>query len=93
VKIVTSLTAIALLTTAAFSQTPAPANQTDSSPAKSIGMFAYPKNSQGPDQQLADEQLCYGSVSSKAGSTLTLHPRRRRLPANNRRQTHPKEGR
>jgi len=67
VKIVTSLTAIALLTTAAFSQTPAPANQTDSSPAKSIGMFAYPKNSQGPDQQLADEQQCYGSAKQQSG--------------------------
>jgi len=66
-KIATLLTALALLTIAAFSQTQAPPNQTDPSPAKSIGMFAYPKNSQGADQQLTDEQQCYASAKQDSG--------------------------
>ena len=32
------------------------------SPAKSIGMFAYPRNQQNADQQLRDESDCYGSA-------------------------------
>lgn len=32
------------------------------SPAKSIGMYAYPKNKQTPDQQLKDESECYGAA-------------------------------
>jgi hypothetical protein len=32
------------------------------SPAKSIGMFAYPKNKQDSDQQLKDEGECYTSA-------------------------------
>lgn len=41
--------------------------QTAASPAKSIGMFAYPKNSQKPDQQLKDENECYGSAKQQSG--------------------------
>jgi hypothetical protein len=37
------------------------------SPAKSIGMFAYPKNSQNADQQLKDESECYGSAQQNSG--------------------------
>jgi len=37
------------------------------SPAKSIGMFAYPKNQQNPDQQLRDESDCYGSARQNTG--------------------------
>ena len=37
------------------------------SPAKSIGMFAYPKNQQNPDQQLRDESDCYGSARQNSG--------------------------
>jgi hypothetical protein len=37
------------------------------SPAKSIGMFAYPKNQQHPDQQLKDESDCYGSARQNTG--------------------------
>jgi hypothetical protein len=37
------------------------------SPAKSIGMFAYPKNQQNPDQQLKDESDCYGSARQNTG--------------------------
>src|SRR5260370_13103357 len=37
------------------------------SPAKSIGMFAYPKNNQNPDQQLKDESDCYGSARQNTG--------------------------
>jgi YMGG-like Gly-zipper len=37
------------------------------SPAKSIGMFAYPKNKQTSDQQLKDESECYGSAKQNSG--------------------------
>jgi hypothetical protein len=37
------------------------------SPAKSIGMFAYPKNKQNADQQLKDESECYGSARQNTG--------------------------
>jgi hypothetical protein len=37
------------------------------SPAKSIGMFAYPKNGQNADQQLKDESDCYGSARQNTG--------------------------
>jgi len=37
------------------------------SPAKSIGMFAYPKKGQNSDQQLKDESDCYGSARQNTG--------------------------
>ena len=37
------------------------------SPAKSLNMFAYPKNNQNPDQQLKDESDCYGSARQNTG--------------------------
>lgn len=37
------------------------------SPAKSIGMFAYPKNKQNADQQLKDEGECYTSAKQNTG--------------------------
>ena len=37
------------------------------SPAKSIGMYAYPKNKQTSDQQLKDESECYGSAKQNSG--------------------------
>jgi Glycine-zipper domain len=37
------------------------------SPAKSIGLFAYPKNKQGPDLQLKDENECYASAKQNSG--------------------------
>ena len=39
----------------------------DWSPAKSIGMFAYPKNQQTADQQRKDESECYGSAKQQSG--------------------------
>jgi hypothetical protein len=36
-------------------------------PAKSIGMYAYPKNHQNSDQQLKDESECYGSARQQTG--------------------------
>jgi Glycine-zipper domain len=36
-----------------------------SSPAKSIGLFAYPKNQQNADQQLKDETDCYSSAKQQ----------------------------
>ena len=37
------------------------------SPAKSLGMFAYPKNNQNPDQQLKEESDCCGSARQNTG--------------------------
>jgi len=37
------------------------------SPAKSIGMFVYPKGQQNADQQLKDESDCYGSAKQNSG--------------------------
>jgi hypothetical protein len=45
----------------------APTETTASSPAKSIGMFAYPKNQQNTDQQLKDETDCYSSAKQQTG--------------------------
>ncbi len=52
-----------LLASVAIAQTTAPAW----SPAKSIGMFAYPRNQQNSDQQLKDESECYGSAKQNSG--------------------------
>jgi hypothetical protein len=48
---------------------PAAAKQSDaaSSPAKSVGMFAYPKNQQNGDQQLKDENECFASSKQQSG--------------------------
>jgi Glycine-zipper domain len=37
------------------------------SPAKSLGMFAYPQKKQNSDQQLKDENECYGSAKQQSG--------------------------
>jgi hypothetical protein len=37
------------------------------SPAKSIGMFAFPRNGQNSDQQLKDETECYGLAKQQSG--------------------------
>lgn len=55
----------------ASSPTPAAtgANQSGgtSSPAKSVGLFAYPKNQQSADQQLKDENECFASAKQQSG--------------------------
>src|SRR5438309_6384195 len=38
-----------------------------SSPSKSIGMFAYPKNNQSAEQQATDEKECFGSAKENSG--------------------------
>jgi hypothetical protein len=48
---------------AAARNAPAPA----ASPAKSIGMFAYPKNKQSADQQRKDESESYASARQNSG--------------------------
>lgn len=61
---------LALLPVSAAAQD-ASANASNSaaaaSPAKSIGMFAYPKNKQTPDQQSKDENECYASAKQNSG--------------------------
>ena len=37
------------------------------SPAKRVGMFAYPKNQQSADQQLKDENECFASAKQQSG--------------------------
>jgi hypothetical protein len=37
------------------------------SPSKSIGMFAYPKNNQSPEQQAKDENECFASAKQNSG--------------------------
>jgi len=48
---------------------PAAGNQSGStqSPAKSVGLFAYPKNQQSSDQQLKDENECFASSKQQSG--------------------------
>lgn len=41
--------------------------QAVSSPAKSMGMFAYPKNKQTPNQQMKDENECFASAKQQSG--------------------------
>ena len=41
--------------------------QNATSPARSIGMFAYAKNNQTADQQLKDENDCYASAKQNSG--------------------------
>ena len=38
-----------------------------SSPSKSIGVFAFPKNNQNAEQQLKDETDCYGMSKQQSG--------------------------
>lgn len=51
----------------ASAQTSSPTEGPAFSPAKSIGMYAYPKNQQNADQQLKDESQCYGSAKQQTG--------------------------
>ena len=55
----------------ASGRTPAPPatqpSQAASSPAKSVGMFAYPKKNQTADQQLKDENECFASAKQQSG--------------------------
>jgi hypothetical protein len=58
----------ATFVTLLFAQTsPSTSSQSgSSSPAKSIGMFVYPKNQQNADQQLKDENECYSSAKGQS---------------------------
>ena len=44
------------------------------SAAQKIGMFVFPKNSQGRDQQLRDELDCYNQVQQQTGVDLDAPP-------------------
>ena len=45
-----------------------------SSPAKSIDLFAYPKNQQSADQQLKDENECFASAKQQSGIDPQVPP-------------------
>ena len=62
--------------TPVLGQTPPASNPTSpptqqsgatSSPARSLGMFAYPKNQQSADQQMKDENECFASTKQQSG--------------------------
>jgi hypothetical protein len=57
---------LVLVVVSAMAQNPS-AGVSAPSPAKNIGLFAYPKNQQNRDQQLKDENDCYGSVRQQTG--------------------------
>ncbi len=65
-KIRTILPMLGLVALSAMGQAPS-SGPSASSPAKSIGLFAYPKNQQSADQQLKDENGCYGSAREQTG--------------------------
>jgi hypothetical protein len=49
------------------------------SPAKSINMFAFPRNGQNSDQQLKDENDCYGCNRAKESFFLEVSMKSKRL--------------
>src|SRR5438045_4943422 len=49
-------------------------SQAASSPAQSIGMFAYPKKQQTADQQLKDENECFASAKQQSGIDPQARP-------------------
>jgi Glycine-zipper domain len=57
---------LVLVAVSATAQNPS-AGVSAPSPAKNIDLFAYPKNQQNRDQQLKDENDCYGSVRQQTG--------------------------
>ena len=63
VAILATLTLAAML---AIAQASSP-QASESSPAKSIGLFAYPMNQQDPEQQRKDENDCYSSGKQATG--------------------------
>jgi hypothetical protein len=67
-RIIVTISVAAMLPLFAVAQTPpattpAPA----ASPAKSIGMYVYPKSKQSADLQLKDETDCYASAKQSSG--------------------------
>lgn len=64
-RAIQALTILVWLSAFAMAQAAEPSAA--SSPAKSIGLFAYPRNQQNTDQQLKDEGDCYGSAKQQTG--------------------------
>jgi|SRR5579872_598413 hypothetical protein len=62
-RLLTAFLMVWLIPSVKAQNVPAPAW----SPAKTIGMFVYPKNQQNADQQLKDESDCYGSARQNTG--------------------------
>lgn len=52
----------------AAGQTAGHESQAASSPAKSVGMFAFPKNGQNAETQLRDENECYAAAKQQSGT-------------------------
>src|ERR1700746_3620554 len=65
-KSVSILPILAVLAVSGMAQSSSP-GPAASSPAKSIGMFAYPKNQQNADHQLKDETECYAAAKQQIG--------------------------
>ena len=63
---ITKIGTIILLSGLAIAQNTAPTSMSGA-PAKSVGLFAYPRNQQTSTQQLSDENECYGSAKQQTG--------------------------
>ena len=66
-KILAIFSIVTLLALSVVGQTTSTGATQKSSPASSIGMFAYPRNQQNSDQQLKDETDCYSSARQQTG--------------------------
>src|SRR5258708_2955548 len=68
-KMLTILVMAATFFTLLSAQTSPPptAQPAADSPAKSVGMYVYPKNQQNGDRQLKDESECYSSAKQQSG--------------------------
>jgi hypothetical protein len=67
VKHLLIIVALCLATPLLAQSPPATQSGAASSPAKSIGMYAYPKNQQSADQQLKEENECFASAKQQSG--------------------------
>jgi len=72
-KTLAILSTLTLVALSAMAQTPSP-GAASSSPAKSIGLFAYPKSQQSAEQQLKDENECYSSAKQQTGVDAQAPP-------------------
>ena len=64
---------LSLVALFAIMQGPSPKGSA-SSPAKTIGLFAYPMDQQDPEQQLKDENDCYSSAKQQTGVDAQAPP-------------------
>jgi hypothetical protein len=101
-KTLAILPTLTLAALSAMTQTPSH-GAAPSSPTKSIGLLAYPKNQQSAEQQLKDENECYSSAKQQTGVDAQAPPpaassaeeqqAAQSRPRNKQPQQHRREGR